>query len=62
MHIYMYAWANKERKKTYFNMKHKWKKEYNNTWQKHDNTDWTIEIWKKIQQQHYILLLFALFQ
>jgi len=27
-------------------MKHKWKKEYNNTWQKHDNTDWTIEIWK----------------
>jgi len=21
-------------------------KEYNNTWQKHDNTNWNVEIWK----------------
>jgi len=30
-------------------------KEYNNTWQKQDNTNWTIEIWRKNKQKTTIL-------
>jgi len=57
MHIYKCI---NKRTKTHEKTKHitiidTKEKEYTHTWQKHDNTNWTIEIWEK-KQQHYILL------
>jgi len=33
--------------KKHIPIKYTKEKEYNNTWQKHDNTYWTIGIWEK---------------
>jgi len=44
MHIYTCTneRTKNARKKTHRDTK---EKEYNNTWQKHDKTNWSIEIW-----------------
>ena len=43
----MYKWAYKELRKKHTTIIGTKEKEYNNTWQKHGNTNWIIEIWRK---------------
>jgi len=49
MHVYKCTNERTRRKKTpkHITIIDTTEKEYNHTWQNNDNTNWTIEIWKK---------------